>query len=552
MLNHNEPSEEEVPIPQRRVTPEELKRSLAALDARKQAEQDRLAATLSVGQAVEDLSLDYTPEEVWQEVVRQREAMPPELEEEPLESRDAESVSPEISMPYLRPEDETTNGNAAQYTSAPDVTVFRRLFAAGIVIVGLLVGIAAYRGQSQLPVLTMPQFGHPSVRGSQHVDVAGRTRTTLDTDFYQKLDQSSGPNPHYHIVAISPFFSSDVGPDEILYPARAIPDGYSIYAQSQISNPSLWSASAIVFRRVDAGREASGAPMPLSGDPGVIMTRYDGQQYLRCWILQSDIPAYKASKQVKVYLSAHTEIRSDNDELRPFTIPCNFGTQSTFNALMPYGSSPMGGRVLVRGLTLSPGHKLPTDKHTWENFLTMQLPPYQPAAWTKVPGALSNRDLMRNPYYEFDGSSDVESVGDLRDGQVFHCGRTIFERIIADTQPSNILRRMYSPQGIPLASLSDILIDARPSLKQPYTLAKIDGQLYLRGWVENRMTDVKMRGHYIVLHSNPTDPELGDAPKQLQVRMNRCMIEMHGLNMQTAVPLTDIHLDRHAWEHWKN
>jgi len=55
-----------------RVTPEELSQALAAIETRKQAEASRLAGTIPIDQAVSELHLDSTSDEIWAEVQTQR------------------------------------------------------------------------------------------------------------------------------------------------------------------------------------------------------------------------------------------------------------------------------------------------------------------------------------------------------------------------------------------------------------------------------------------------------------------------------------------------
>ncbi len=77
MLNHQETeSELAPPTGQNRVTPEELSQALAAIEARRQAEANRLAGTIPLEEAVTGLHLDSTPEEIWAEVQAQRQAKP--------------------------------------------------------------------------------------------------------------------------------------------------------------------------------------------------------------------------------------------------------------------------------------------------------------------------------------------------------------------------------------------------------------------------------------------------------------------------------------------
>ena len=60
-----------------RVTPEELSRALAAIEARRQSEAARLAGTIPIDQAVTELHLDSTSEEIWAEVQAHRAAAVP-------------------------------------------------------------------------------------------------------------------------------------------------------------------------------------------------------------------------------------------------------------------------------------------------------------------------------------------------------------------------------------------------------------------------------------------------------------------------------------------
>ena len=74
MLQNEQTTEQQPPAPtgQNRVTPDELNRALAALEARKQAEAQHLAGTIPIEEAVTQLHLDATPDEIWAEVQSQR------------------------------------------------------------------------------------------------------------------------------------------------------------------------------------------------------------------------------------------------------------------------------------------------------------------------------------------------------------------------------------------------------------------------------------------------------------------------------------------------
>jgi hypothetical protein len=72
MLEHElqETPAVQIPAAQRRVSAEELTRAVSALEDAKAAE--RVAGVAPIGQVVEELGLDSTPEEIWAEIVKQR------------------------------------------------------------------------------------------------------------------------------------------------------------------------------------------------------------------------------------------------------------------------------------------------------------------------------------------------------------------------------------------------------------------------------------------------------------------------------------------------
>lgn len=73
MLQHTENEPEPVTAAQTRIKTEELARAVAAIEARRQRDAQALVGTLVIGEAVEELSLDMTPEEILAEVKSQQE-----------------------------------------------------------------------------------------------------------------------------------------------------------------------------------------------------------------------------------------------------------------------------------------------------------------------------------------------------------------------------------------------------------------------------------------------------------------------------------------------
>lgn len=72
MLQHEQEQPLETPAAQIRVTSEELAQAINALEASKDESARRLAGTVPIGEVVQELRLEATPEEVWAQVQRQR------------------------------------------------------------------------------------------------------------------------------------------------------------------------------------------------------------------------------------------------------------------------------------------------------------------------------------------------------------------------------------------------------------------------------------------------------------------------------------------------
>ncbi len=88
---------------QTRVTPEELAHAIATLEARKLDDQRHQDSTIPIGEAVRELNLDATPEEVLAEVRAQREAqsaVPPPAQSIPANSQ-TPPIPPLASVPPL-------------------------------------------------------------------------------------------------------------------------------------------------------------------------------------------------------------------------------------------------------------------------------------------------------------------------------------------------------------------------------------------------------------------------------------------------------------------
>ncbi len=90
-----------ITVAQARVTPDELSQALASIEARRQAEAAHLAGTIPIDQAVSDLHLDSTPDEIWAEVQAQRKkvSLPKAV---PVEQPHQAAPPISVSMPVVR------------------------------------------------------------------------------------------------------------------------------------------------------------------------------------------------------------------------------------------------------------------------------------------------------------------------------------------------------------------------------------------------------------------------------------------------------------------
>ena len=89
---------------QTRVTPEELAQALAAIETRKQAEVSRLAGTIPISQAVSELNLDSTPEEILAEVQAQREQIQREQAEQQAQAGQQRQAAQQADRQFVAPQ----------------------------------------------------------------------------------------------------------------------------------------------------------------------------------------------------------------------------------------------------------------------------------------------------------------------------------------------------------------------------------------------------------------------------------------------------------------
>lgn len=141
------PPTPQIPAAQRRVSAEELTRAVSALEDAKAAEQ--VAGVAPIGQVVEELGLNSTPEEIWAEVQKQRAQKA--AEEQPKQT-------PVNALP------------AAAFQASPRPRRRRRWWmAAGIV---LIIWSVSHNSPVQTPSVVVTP-GQSVVNSGQDITISG-------------------------------------------------------------------------------------------------------------------------------------------------------------------------------------------------------------------------------------------------------------------------------------------------------------------------------------------------------------------------------------------
>lgn len=145
LKNQDAVPEPPISVAQARVTPAELTQALTAIEARRQAEASRLAETIPIDQAVSDLHLDSTSDEIWAEVQKQRTE----------------------KQTQARPQAQTVPTQAAdQQREHPQPRRDWRMLLAPIVFIGVLMGTGV------IPHSFTPHGFSPSLLTEKHFPVA--------------------------------------------------------------------------------------------------------------------------------------------------------------------------------------------------------------------------------------------------------------------------------------------------------------------------------------------------------------------------------------------
>lgn len=155
LKNQDVVPEPPVSVAQARVTPDELAKALAAIEARRQADAAHLAETIPIEQAVSDLHLDSTSDEIWAEVQAQR----------------AKATTVREPLPRLKPQQAVQPVNAGQFARRRGW----RVLLPPILVLGVLMSVGI------IPHNFGPHGFSPSLVTPKNTPVADSTLRPLST-----------------------------------------------------------------------------------------------------------------------------------------------------------------------------------------------------------------------------------------------------------------------------------------------------------------------------------------------------------------------------------
>jgi hypothetical protein len=317
---------------QTRVSTRDLTEALASLDARKARQDFDQVGTVTLTDAIQECSIEATPEELQAEIDAMRDA-------------DAAQEKAHSRQRRLR------------------LALKSELVSAALCLLVVL-GL-----KHTLLNKTWQQNYQAKAFQQQQIHQT--------EDFQDKLRQSTGPNPEYDIYVVPE--SSRINTDSQtlitttggwanspVYPLYALPDGYNIHIgnafyglndEGHESNPMMPSFMSPMTVYVEFREHRA----PYSGDH--VSVFYDGLQYWRGAIRKQDIPSLLQSRSVVIYPIFPGNPQQQVAGLVPLTI-----SMQSIQA-----SHGQWGQAYPRDYTdmllrFSDGNHVDLDKHAWEQY----------------------------------------------------------------------------------------------------------------------------------------------------------------------------------------
>ncbi|MDQ2798573.1 MAG: hypothetical protein M3Y13_02895, partial [Armatimonadota bacterium] len=259
--------------------------------------------------------------------------------------------------------------------------------------------------------------------------------------------------------------------------------------------------------------------------------------------LRKDISRLNAGRSLYLFATPILPSSLPPGALVPLTLavgsyPTNCYTGPANNVFEPCYQDMQNQQGATSSMLLPEGKKVVLDAHAWENFPAFQPPSYQPPAWTRSPKTFTDAS-------EFDTSSQIETVQAVPSGRIIHCSGLTLQQLL----------HVYPYQG----SISQVLVDVRPQLDRPWTVLKLGGRVYLRGWIADHPARPLLPGRSLVIFSGPQVPDFVNPPVQITMPLDTLTwhVMMDGVSPSPdfsgtvgKVIVSIVRLDQHAWEKW--
>lgn len=503
-LHEEIPPELEFSLTQHRVTPGELTRALATIEARKQetvrrqqveqeAEQAYLQKTISVDEAVRELNLEATPEEIWTEVEAQRAAA----------SRDGDvpgedegigtsgSVLTDLSLPHNQVASAPISSRRWQWS---------RWQIAGVLLATSAIGLITFSHHHNAlrpPVVTA---------SANHATAAPYTISNFPDNI--------------------PFEQSGAGLQKILRGKDT--SKIAVYPNSlNDTNP-----------RRDCWR----------------LIKYDGHVYLRGWI-----PAPPA----KDALPGHI-IDMDNFEWvpenggRPAEVTLRLDTlkyhsfYERMSTLEAASYVPDVFQEMDQKITVSDVH---LDQHTWERAGHVMSTQESLIPAQMIQHVMESQRVPGRPNPRLMQYAGGTSVASYPDEKMFVLSYEALSYVLTGA-PLNTVDAAFNQPDL-----------NHPAYLSGWFAVKHHGDLYLRGWIAGDLSQKDLTGPFLHLYNSPAPSELGGAAKPISLRLGSIQYgpsgrfyEKSGIEGPSEKPfdmdfveqviLSNVHPDDHAWEKW--
>lgn len=522
---HEEPQPEpQSEAARHRVKPEELTRALAAIESRRReaawrqeeaqaAEQAYLSSTIPVEEAIQQLHLPDTPDEIWAEVRAQRET---QRQQEAQGKTLPKQESPLEPLPSLRklPALPRWASTVPRYKSLGRLAfTVLALSLAGVVTLLLL----RPHGSPPLNTTTSPPVSSASGLASSGLaysvaSLPDRIPFKMDGEGLASLLR--GEDAAKMMVdlnrPVNPNFDWDTW-SLIKYEGHVYFRGNVAAPASKDTLPGTAPGSIVDINSVAAAPENGNRPAEIT-------LRVDALKFYSFW--------------------EHVDNLAEGS---PSFNPFAFRDQK---------------------ITVSDIH---LDQHAWENARYV-MSTTQPTLEYSAPATKFAPAPSALPFPS--ALTPLKHPGERRtpDAHLMLNSAGTLLSLVPDEQPFVLpdAHLKYLLSGTPLTVLR---LNPPESYSRPWpewSAVKHQGHLYVRGWVPGGSNPADMAHGFLHFYNTPTAPELGGTAKQVSLRLDYVQYEpgervyrrklpsaaFGTPNNEEQVLLANVRLDEHAWEKW--